>query len=453
MRERTTWNRQEIARDASEAKTAEDPRAMNQDHHAQQPAADAYLTGGPSEFAEDVHPSAGTWKAEQEGGETERNEIGMPEMRDDTFKTAGLDEETLTKKAEVCIRVARQMLGGAEEKAVEDQAYALMHLPDVELIQTADRLAKGKVPPQFLEQQEKMKEKAKEKSDEDEGEGQQQKGQGEGQGQQKGQQQKQAKKSEDEDEDEGQGEGEGEGQAKQAKKSEDEDEGEAQDEGEAEEQAKQAAADFMKQATEALQAGNQEAFQKAVQGYTLSEIQRAMQPQQAPPQQQAAAGCMSAEQIQKMVQQAVQQQLPPQQGVQQQPMPQQLSDDQLLDQMLQDEAPVQQAPPMDIQLEGAPMDIGETPLGPEDEVLGQLFASHKEVQQAAHAQALQGETPPVITPPVKTASTRTVGTRPTGGVAQIGGAAASAPEGSDVDKLSGLWKSAPDVSGVFNPEG
>ncbi len=62
MRERTTWNR-EIARTAS-GRTAEDPRAMNQDHLKQQPAPDDYVTGGPSEFAEDVHPSAGTWKAE-----------------------------------------------------------------------------------------------------------------------------------------------------------------------------------------------------------------------------------------------------------------------------------------------------------------------------------------------------------------------------------------------------
>ena len=51
MRERTTWSRQTIA--SQLRKVAEDPRAMNQDHLQQQPAADAYVIGGPSEFAED----------------------------------------------------------------------------------------------------------------------------------------------------------------------------------------------------------------------------------------------------------------------------------------------------------------------------------------------------------------------------------------------------------------
>jgi hypothetical protein len=160
---------------------------------------------------------------------------------------------------------------------------------------------------------------------------------------------------------------------------------------------------------------------------------------------------MQQGQGQQMPQQQGQgQQMPQQQGQGQQ---QQLSDDQLLDQMLQDEGPVQQMPEVEVQLEGAPMDIGETPLGPEDEVLGQLFASSTEVQQAMAAQALQQGLPaPVATPSIRTASTRTVGTRPTGGVSQIGGSPAEASSGSDVDKLSGLWKSAPDVSGVFNPE-
>jgi len=375
MRERTTWSRKEIARAAAEAdKTADDPRAMNQDHHSQQPADDKYVTGGPSEFAEDVTPP--NWKVEQSGGETKRNEIGMPDMLPDTFKTAGLDEETLTKKAEVCIRVARQMLAGAAESAIEDQAYALMHLPDVELIQTADRLAKGKVPPQFLEQQQKMKDKAKDKGDD---EGDDDKDQGQGQ-----QQQKQAADDQD--------------QGKQSEEDEGQDEGGEQD-------------------------------------------------------KQAGTGCMTAQQVEQMIQQAIDAKTMGQQQAPQ--MQQQLSDDQLLDQMLQDQGEAAPLPEVDVQLEGAPMDIGETPLGPEDEVLSQLFASNKEVQQAAQAQALQDGVPaPAATPPVKTASTRTVGTRPTGGVSQIGGSgSADAPASGDVDKLSGLWRSAPDVSGVFNPEG
>ena len=458
MRERTTWSREEIAKRAA-GRTADDPRAMNQDHFSQQPADDEYVTGGPSEFAEDVTPP--NWKVEQSGGETKRNEIGMPDMLPDTFKTAGLDEETLTKKAEVCIRVARQMLAGAGESAIEDQAYALMHMPDVELIQTADRLAKGQVPPEFLEQQQKMKDKAKDKDEsDDEGQGQQQKKQG--------QQQKQQGQQQDEDE-------EDDGQQKQAKKSQDEEEEEI--DVEEVEQQKQAA---YKVAAKAIQAGDVEGFQGAINdivAHTLTLTAQQQKQQQQKQQQdqdkqseegdegqdkQAGQGCMNAQQVEQMIQQAIDaktmgQQLQQQLGQQlQQPqMQQQLSDDQLLDQMLQDQGEVQQMPQIDVQLEGAPMDIGETPLGPEDEILGQLFAANKEVQQATQAQALQdGLAAPAPMAPIKTASTRTVGTRPTGGVSQIGGSgSANVPGTGDVDKLSGLWRSAPDVSGVFNPEG
>ena len=151
MRERTTWNREQISKLAAAAKKADDPRAMNQDHLKEQPAADAYNIGGPSEFAEDVHPSNKTWKAEYSGGEVKRNEIGMPEMRGDTFnhpeKTASeqedeKDDDFLEKKAEVCIALAKRMLPKtASERVIEDQALAFMHMPDSALIDTATRLA------------------------------------------------------------------------------------------------------------------------------------------------------------------------------------------------------------------------------------------------------------------------------------------------------------------------
>jgi len=82
MRERTTWNRDRIASDLH--KVAEDPRAMNQDHLTQQPAADAYDIGGPSEFAEDIHPN--NWKVERDSdGNTNRDAIGLPEFLPETF--------------------------------------------------------------------------------------------------------------------------------------------------------------------------------------------------------------------------------------------------------------------------------------------------------------------------------------------------------------------------------
>jgi hypothetical protein len=106
---------------------------------------------------------------------------------------------------------------------------------------------------------------------------------------------------------------------------------------------------------------------------------------------------------------------------------------------------------MDLQLEGASMDMTEVRLGSEDEALTALFASHDEVQQAAHAHSLQNGIPVQASAApgmARTASTRTVGTRPTGGVAQLGGASAPS-SGSEVDKLSGLWASAPDVKSLF----
>jgi hypothetical protein len=124
-----------------------------------------------------------------------------------------------------------------------------------------------------------------------------------------------------------------------------------------------------------------------------------------------------------------------------------MSDDQMIDQMLMGE-PSGSEPETEIQLEGVPMDIGEMELGAGDEVLSALFASNPEVQQAQAALAIQTGIPQQVQAGVRTASTRTVGTHPTGGVSQIGGVTAGGGS-SDVDKLSSLWRSAPDVKDVF----
>lgn len=186
MRVRTTWNEAEIAKRASMPKQA-DPYLMNQDHVKQQPKADDYVIGGPSEFAEDVNKE-NRWETEYKGGEVARNEIGMPEMRPETYnhpeKTAALDEALLIKKADLTVRVARMMLGSkATEASVEDQALALMYVPDQSLIETYARLAAddqgdeqaqapaqekaaGEMPPQFKENAEKKKEEAEAKKEE-----------------------------------------------------------------------------------------------------------------------------------------------------------------------------------------------------------------------------------------------------------------------------------------------
>jgi len=194
--------------------------------------------------------------------------------------------------------------------------------------------------------------------------------------------------------------------------------------------------------------GDQQGAQQAVQ--QMAQLQQAQQPQQQ----------MSQEQAQQQVQQMLSQMM--QQGQQGQPQQQQpMGDDQMLDQMLQQQTASSTdtsmltagtGAMMDIQLEGPSMDMTEVRLGAEDEALTALFASHDEVQQAAHAYSLQNGTPIQASVPAgmtRTASTRTVGTRPTGGVAQLGGASAPSA-GGEIDKLSGLWASAPDVKSVFD---
>jgi hypothetical protein len=124
-----------------------------------------------------------------------------------------------------------------------------------------------------------------------------------------------------------------------------------------------------------------------------------------------------------------------------------MGEDALIDQMLASDggiqAPVAQ---MDIELEPPSMDIAEVQLGPEDDVLRQLF-SNDEAQQAQQAQdGEQGQQKQAHA--VRTASSRTVGTRPTQGVSQIGGG--PAPGGNnEIGKLSSLWGSAPNVKEAF----
>ncbi len=439
MRERTTWDRNSII---ASVKKAEDPRAMNQDHLQQQPPADKYVTGGPSEFAEDVHPSGNTWEAEYDAsGTTERNAIGMPEMRGDTYnhpeRTASLDENLVVKKADLCVSIARKMLGKtASEQALEDQALSLMYLPDADLIGTANRLA-GVV--------------AADDDDDDEDDdeqGQQEEQQGQKQAQQQeekkqGQQQEEEKKQgQQQQEEEQQGQKQAQQQQEEKKQGQQQEEEKKQGQQQEEQGQKQASLQQLAQnCVQAMQQGDLQAAQQQI----VEMLQQATQ-QQAGQNQQ-----YMAQQLQQMIQQAMQQgqQQPVQQQqaqqvqqVQEQALPP--SDDQLLAQMLAPEMAQQGQPQQgqmlmaddEIQLDGPVMDVGETVLGSSDDILQTLFAADNQVV----------ETPKST--PVRTASTRTVGTHPTQGVAKLGGGPSS-NEGSDVDKLSSLWASAPDVSNVF----
>jgi len=464
MRERTTWDRENIIKQAGN-RVAEDPRAMNQDHLKQQPAADKYVTGDPSDFAEDV--AKPNWKAEYSGGEVKRNEIGMPEMRSETFshpeKTAAKDDDEdgsddfLEKKANVCIKLARRVLTKtASDQMIEDQALAFMHMPDSVLIDTANRLAsqdededegsdKEAAQDQDDKKQSQQQQDEKKQSQQDQqdkkqaAQDQDEKKQSQDQDDKKqSQQDQQEKKQSQKDQQEKQAQQQ-QDDKKQSQQQQDEKK-QSQDQ-EQKKEAQDRMAALANKACQAFQQGDMQMAQQTIQDM-VQQAQQQTQQQQA--QQQQPMDQM-AQQIQDMVQQAM--------GQQQQQQPK-ANDDQLLDQMLQQPVAsakaATSAPIGDIELTGAPMDVGEVKLGNEDEALTALFASHNEVQEAAHAQALQTGMPVQAGAGMtRTAAMKTVGTRPNGGVSQLGGGSAEPSGSNDIDKLSGLWQSAPDVSSVF----
>ena len=391
MRERTTWNRDVIRTKAANLRTAEDPRAMNQDHLSKQPGAGDYVIGGPSEFAEDVHPPAGTWKAEQAGGQTRRNEIGQPEFRADTFKTAGLDDETIEKKASVATRTARWMLGTrATEAAVEEQALAFMDMPDLNLIETHNRLA-------TLNQT-----GADEGGDDDDDDG---------------------------DKTAAAAPKKGEGDKDDGDKSKDD--GDKSKKGEVPPQ--------FKKAFDAAKTGNMTQFAEELRSMVRAEIAAAQGQPQASQDSTAFSQGGSPLAMDDDLEAALMDDMACGDGM----TPEAMDDEMALEAMDDD-----------IMIDSPTMDVGEVDLGPEDAVLTSLFASNGEVQAATKAAAIEnGTLVQPAAPGVHTASTRTVGTRPTSGVSKIGSSgtpAGQSASGNDVDQLSGLWNSAPDVSDHFS---
>ncbi len=578
MRVRTTWNTNEILNrtaagnaTAAMSRTA-DPYAMNQDHINQQPPADKYLTGDPSAFAEDI-TTPNNWEMEYSGGAVKRDEIGLPEDRPDTFnhpeKTASVNHEAVLKKADLTVRIARRMLGAnAPEGAIEEQAAAFMHLPDVEVINTYNRLA-GEVPPQFKEHQKEQQQQAQKKQEADEAQeqakqaalrgdmagvaaalakykkanegqqapaqqqqqaGQQQQAQAQGQGQpqqapaqqQAGQQQQGAQDQQSAFYDTkaprpghlGPDTGPYAGQQQQAAPMmQQQGQGQPQQQVPAQQAGQQQfpggqqwgdggqqagltnpqvpspnlaqgqqpqgveaqVQQMIEQAAQQMQAGKQandpqQQQAPAQQQQQAGQQQQAQQPQQQAPAQQQAQVQQQGAQCGPMQQQAQGQQAPMQQqavGYQQadgltnpnqnvSPNMMQASDDNLLDQMLMPggggAAPGAPIAEMDIQMEAPSMDIGDISFQPgEDDMLKQLFASGDEAMAAQQAQEAQGQGQQQQhqASNVRTAAMRTVGTRPTAGVARIGGAGAPPARGEEVNKLTNLWQSAPDVREVF----
>lgn len=450
MRERSTWNRKEIAKKAADG----DIYTMNQDHP--QPAMDEYVIGDSSDFAEDVH-SPNTWEAEYSGDAVKRNEIGFPEFRSDTFnhseKTAS--DRVRLKKAELCVAVAKLMMGAgrryASADSIEDQAVALMYMPDMELINTHKRLAQeqgqsdqfeeddedegqskqaGQVPPQFKENIEKMKAKSQDADDDDDEDDED-----EGQSKQ-AQQQQQSDDDEEDDADQG-------GQQKQAGDDEDDDDDEIPefiqkkiDDSKSEGEKKQASKRARTIRKIRMAMGQQQQLMAQMQQL----LQQAIDQQEPVAQdQEEIADLQGGPAI------AQQQQLPV--GQQQQfPVGQQQDLEQLLandglDPLLEDE----------IEIAPAGMDTEQVVLAGQDEILRSLFAQEEESDDEGQGQGQgqsQGQAQAKQAGVRRTASTRTVGTRPTG-VAKLGGSVSKTASKQVVDSLSSLWASAPDVRSAF----
>jgi hypothetical protein len=429
-RERTTWNRTEIARTAG-LKVA-DPYTMNQDHP--QPEAEEYVIGDPASFGEDICPSNETWEAEYAGGQVKRNEIGMPEMRSDTFnhpeRTAS--EDYLIKKAALCVAIARSVLSKtASSEELEDQSLAFMHLPDSAVMGTYTRLAQAQ-DQQDQEDQGQQDQGQQKKAQDQEDQGQQDQGQ--------------QKKAQDQ-EDQGQQD-----QGQQKKAQEQQDQGQ-EDQGQQKTAQGQQIAQLQQQAQQIQQqiAQLQQQQAQAQQQQAQAQCQGGCHQQQGQFQQQS-----QAQQVAQAVQQALAQGQDPvlavqqvmQQGQQQAPVGQ---DSELIDAMLDQDYNQDPSAEMDIQMESPSMDVDNIQFGPEDDALTQLFASNAEVRMAQQAQGQdpdqdQGQQKQAHV--IRTASMRTVGTRPTGGVSQIGGLPSIGSSQSG-DKLAGIWNSAPDVSEAF----
>ena len=455
MRVRTTWKNEEIVKRASLSKQA-DPYLMNQDHVSKQPSADKYVTGDPSTFAEDPN-TEDRWKEEM----GKRNEIGMPDFRKDTFnhpeKTAALNEALLIKKADLATSVARMMLPKtASEQAVEDQAFNLMFLPDNALLDTHARLAndeqeQGGEQEHAITDQEQAKQANEEQSQAQEQAPAQQTEQKQA-GKVPPQFMEHMKEKKEEGEDE---------QAKQArllqaaialgdmnviktvvasqvasqvkaalalvKKAEDQAQ-EQQSQAQEQAPAQQAPQTEQKQATAPVAAPAPAAdLQTLIAAEVAKAVSASLRKANGQPQQD-------------QMQQQAQGQMAPEQDVA-------AMDDMLLDDMMGGPAPVDSD--MGIQLDPMEMGVDDASFGPEDEMLTQLFTANQEAQDAQSVQEQQAPAQQKQAHTARTASTRTVGTRPSGGVSKIGGAASGSPAGGEVNNLSSLWTSAPDVRDAF----
>jgi hypothetical protein len=154
MRTRSTWKNDgpETPRQAASNRRA-DLYTMNQNHP--QPSATDYQNGDPDAWAE-TPTSNQSVEQEYDGEHVKRNEIGLGEFRDDTYKHKDSEKwndgkkydnakMASERKALAATRVAAAILRTSNEKLVEETAIDLMALPPKALVATLKRMEMASV--------------------------------------------------------------------------------------------------------------------------------------------------------------------------------------------------------------------------------------------------------------------------------------------------------------------
>lgn len=161
-RQRSTWSEPtETSRQAATSRRA-DIYTMNQEHP--QPSPVDYESGDPDAWAETPTTNKNV-EQEYEGDAVKRNEVGFGEFRDDTWKHKDADKwnaggkydnkTAAERKARSAERLARALLRTDNQQLIEDQAVALMGMPQKHLSATLRRL--NQVSPDALPQEAKYK--------------------------------------------------------------------------------------------------------------------------------------------------------------------------------------------------------------------------------------------------------------------------------------------------------
>lgn len=147
-RARSTWTKPQARQAAVERRA--DIYTMNQEHP--QPSVTEYESGDPDKWAETPTTNKNV-TGDYDGDHVRRNEIGLGEMRADTFSHKDSDKwngggkydnqkQAAERKASLAEQVARATLRTSDEKLIEAQATDLMALPAKALVATVQRLEK-----------------------------------------------------------------------------------------------------------------------------------------------------------------------------------------------------------------------------------------------------------------------------------------------------------------------